>query len=72
MIDVPPGLQLAAMIADELCQRLHEACAPAARDGHPSELDRDRDHLRHEPRRCSIGTEAGVKHPRGEQPVCAL
>ncbi len=53
---------------DDPGERLDQRDAAAARDRHPPELDRDADHLRHEPRRRRVGPEPGVQHPRREQP----
>jgi len=60
------------VVADQLHERLGELRAAAARDRHPALLHRDRDHLRHEPRRRRIRPEAGVQHPRCEYAVRAL
>ena len=68
----PAGLAHASGVADDRCQRLDQPNAASARHRHPAELDRDRDHLRHEARRRRVGPEAGVQHPGREQTVDAL
>ncbi len=68
-VDVLPCLADAAAVADQPHERLGELRAAAARDRHAALLHRDRDHLRHEARRRSVGTEACVEHPRREHAV---
>ena len=60
------------MVADQLHERVGELRAAAARDRHAALLHGDGDHLRHEARRRRVRAEAGVQHPRREQPVRAL
>ena len=67
-----PVSQRAARVADDPGQRLDELDAAAARHRHSAELDRDADHLRHEPRRRRVGAETRVQHPRREQAAGAL
>ena len=57
------------MVADQLGQGLDEASAHAAWNRHAAELDRDRDHLRHEAGGRRVRTEAGVQDPWREQSV---
>ena len=64
--------QLAAVLAHDARQRLHQANAAAARHGHAAELDGAGDHLRHEPRERLLGPEARVQHPGREQSVRTL
>ena len=71
-LDVAIRLEHAAVVANQLRERIHETRATAARHRHPTELDRGRDHLRHEARGRSVRPEAGVQHPGSEQTVCAL
>ncbi len=71
-VDVRARLEGSAALLDDPYQRLYEPDASSARNGHPAELDRDRHHLGHEAGGGRVGTEAGVQHPRREQPVHAL
>ena len=71
-LDVGTGAQLAAALAHDPGQRLDEPDAAAARHGHAAELDRAGDDLRHEAGERLLRPEAGVQHPRREQPVRAL
>ena len=71
-LDVLARLARAAVILDQPDERVHEARTTAARDGHPAGLDCERDHPGHEPGRGGVRPEAGVEHPRGEQPVRAF
>ena len=71
LIDIPARLADAAVLADQRHERVDELRAAAAGDRHPAFLDRDRDHLRHEPGGRGVGAEPGVEHPWGEQPVGA-
>ena len=71
-LDVAPGLAGAAVILDQPHERVHEPRAAAARDRHAALLDREADHLRHEPGGGRVGPEPGVQHPRREQPVRPL
>ena len=64
-------LQHAAVIADQLRQRVDEPRTAAARNRHAAQLDRDGDHLRHEAGGGSVRAETGVQHPRREEPVRA-
>ena len=66
------GLAGAAVILDQPDERVDEARAAAARNRHAAGLDRERDHPGHEPGRGRVRPEAGVEHPRREQPVRAL
>ena len=71
-LDVDARLTRPAVVSDQLHERVGELRTSAARDRHATVLHCDRDHLRHETRRRSIGTEARVQHPRREEAVGAL
>ena len=71
-LDVAAGLASAAAVADQPHQRVDQACAPAPRDRHSPLLDRDGDHLSHEPRRRCVRAEPRVEHPGSEQSMRAL
>ena len=62
----------AAVVLDQANERFGELCASAFRYGHPALLDRDRDHLGHEPGGRGVRPETGVEHPGCEQPVRAF
>ena len=59
--------QLAARVADDPGERVDESDTAADRDRHAAELDRARDHLRHEPRDGALGAEPRVQHPRRQE-----
>ncbi len=71
-LDVAPGLAGATVVANQLDERFGELRTAAAGNRHAALLHRHRDHLRHEPRRGGVRAEAGVQHPRSEEPVRAL
>ena len=71
-LDLRLGAELAAGLAHDRRQPVDEACAAALRHRHPAQLQRARDHLRHEAGHRLVGPEAGVEHPRREQAVRAL
>ena len=64
--------QLASGVADDPRQGVDERDAPADGHGHPAELHRAGDHLRHEARDRVVRPEPRVQHPRREQAVRLL
>ncbi len=71
-LDVLPGLADTVAVADQAHERLREHRAATARHRHPALLHSHCDHLRHEAGGRRVGAEAGVQHPRREQPVRPL
>ena len=71
-LDIPPRLADAAVVANQLHERVDEPRPAPSRDRHPALLDRDGDDLGHEAGQRRVGPEPGVQHPRHEQPVRRL
>ena len=69
-LDVAARLAGAAVIVDQPDERVDEPRAAAARNRHPTRLDRERDHPRHEAGRGGVRAEARVQHPGASRP-CA-
>ncbi len=66
LLDVGLEAHLAAGVGDDPGERVDEPDATSERHGHATELERGRDHLRHEAGRRLIRPEPGVEHPGRE------
>src|SRR4029078_178378 len=71
-LDVLACLARTAVVLDQPDERIDQARATPARDGHAAGLDCERDHPGHEPGRRRVRPKAGVQHPGSKQSMRAL